>query len=485
MPLANIKPLSQWTAEDYYNAARAQGYSQYENEQGGLSWGGGPEGGRWRPGEDSGAIAPGDPRQYYNQQLEKAGYALGGDQLRQWAAKLGLPIDQAAQKIFGPGSQIINDPLHGEVVKAGIFDPSAMNNGWNLPDMEDHSFLANYGGALLIAAPLAAGAMTGAIGAGAAGAAEGVGAAAGAGAGAGAADLGWAMGLTDAAGGSLAVPGAAGSAYTGIGAAASTGAGLTQGGGLGLKAGSGLGLTAPGAAAPTNALLSPSITGGATGIAKAGASMGFLDNLFSASNLMNFAGNIGGALINSNATSKAVGAQTDATNSSNALLASIYGQNREDLAPWRNAGVNALTSLAKLNTPGQQFDQAQLDPGYAFRQQQGEQAINRSAAARGLMGSGRTIKDLIRFNQDYATNEFGNVNNRRLALSGLGQTATNTGVQAGQNYGTQVGQNMLGAGNARASGYVGQANALSGAIGSTLNNYNSNRLLGALIPGYQ
>jgi hypothetical protein len=138
MDLSSIKPLSQWTQEDYYNAARAQGYSQYENEQGGLSWGGGPdgEGGRWRPGEDSGAIAPGDPQQYYNQQLEKAGYAIGGTQLQQWAQRLGTSPEIAAQYIFGPGSQIINDPVHGQVVKAGTFDPSAMNNGWNLPNME-------------------------------------------------------------------------------------------------------------------------------------------------------------------------------------------------------------------------------------------------------------------------------------------------------------------------------------------------------------
>lgn len=138
LDISSIKPPSQWTPEDYYNAAIAQGYQLQETDNGYQWWGPGPDGEsrRWRRGEDSEAIAPGDPQQYYNQQLEKAGYAMGGTQLQQWAARLGTTPEIAAQYIFGPGSQIINDPVHGEVVKAGTFDPNVMNNGWRIPDMQ-------------------------------------------------------------------------------------------------------------------------------------------------------------------------------------------------------------------------------------------------------------------------------------------------------------------------------------------------------------
>ena len=54
--------------------------------------------------------------------------------------------------------------------------------------------------------------------------------------GAGAADLGWAVNLTDAAGGSLAVPGAAGSAYSGLAGAAGAGAAAAGASGIGAGA---------------------------------------------------------------------------------------------------------------------------------------------------------------------------------------------------------------------------------------------------------
>jgi hypothetical protein len=54
----------------------------------------------------------------------------------------------------------------------------------------------------------------------------------------------------------------------------------------------------------------------------------------------------------------------------------------------------------------------QNDPGYQFRMDQGNQALNRRAAANGSLLSGGTLKALARYNQDYASNEFQNVYNR-------------------------------------------------------------------------
>lgn len=181
--------------------------------------------------------------------------------------------------------------------------------------------------------------------------------------------------------------------------------------------------------------------------------------------------------------SKVADAQQKAASDQQGLLKYIYDQNRADLEPWRQAGVGALGNLVNLTTPGKQFDQMALDPGYQFRLSQGELGINRAAASRGGYDSGGTLKALQRFGQDYASNEFGNVYNRNANLAGLGQTAVGQGLQSSQNYGQQTGDSMLQSANARASGYMGGANAIAGGIGSFLNNYNQQTLLDKMLGG--
>ena len=198
---------------------------------------------------------------------------------------------------------------------------------------------------------------------------------------------------------------------------------------------------------------------------------------------LNLGGQALGAGLGYFGANKAADAQEKAASDQQGLLKYMYDQNRADLAPWREAGVGALGNLVNLTTPGKQFDQMSLDPGYQFRLSQGEQGINRAAASRGGYDSGGTLKALQRFGQDYASNEFGNVYNRNANLAGLGQTAVGQGVQAGQNYAQNAGESMLQAGNARASGYMGGANAISQGIGGALNAYNQYTLLDKLLAG--
>jgi hypothetical protein len=70
--------------------------------------------------------------------------------------------------------------------------------------------------------------------------------------------------------------------------------------------------------------------------------------------------------------------------------------------------------------------------------------------------------------------------NRQAGLAGIGQTSTNLVGQAGQNYATNVGNLMTGAGAAQAAGQVGMANALTGGLGTYLNYSQGNALLNAL-----
>jgi hypothetical protein len=121
----------------------------------------------------------------------------------------------------------------------------------------------------------------------------------------------------------------------------------------------------------------------------------------------------------------------------------------------------------------------QADPGYAFRLSEGQKALERSAASRGLSLSGAQLKGLDRYNQDFASNEFTNAYNRfennragkfnRLAtVAGLGQVSANQLANQGTQIAGQQGNNLIagmtGAANARASGYGQIANSINGAL---------------------
>lgn len=157
----------------------------------------------------------------------------------------------------------------------------------------------------------------------------------------------------------------------------------------------------------------------------------------------------------------ALAAQTSMGANQLALVRDIYNTNRADQAPYRQAGYNALGQFAaNANVP---FGQ---DPGYQFRVQEGQRALQNSAAARGAFGSGATARALVDYGQQAGSQEYGNYMNRLAALAGMGQTATNQTGAAGQAYGAQAGGAMAGQANALSGIYSslgsGQAGLLSG-----------------------
>lgn len=121
------------------------------------------------------------------------------------------------------------------------------------------------------------------------------------------------------------------------------------------------------------------------------------------------------------------------------------------------------------------------DPGYQFRLDEGRKALEASAAARGMLLSGATLKELDRYNQDFASGEYSNAYNRfnadrttrfnRLAsLAGVGQTSLQQTGQQGQQTANNIAENQLAAGNARAAGAIGQGNAINNGL-QTLGNW--------------
>lgn len=92
----------------------------------------------------------------------------------------------------------------------------------------------------------------------------------------------------------------------------------------------------------------------------------------------------------------------------------------------------------------------QTDPGYRFRFEEGQRALDRGAAARGGLLSGGYARKAIRYGQGFASNEYTNVYNRIANIAGLGQTAN----QSSGNYALQAG---LAGGRALSEGGVSRA----------------------------
>jgi hypothetical protein len=175
----------------------------------------------------------------------------------------------------------------------------------------------------------------------------------------------------------------------------------------------------------------------------------------------------------SSAARSAAGAQAGAADRAAELQREQFERQVELQAPFREAGVRALPELeaASRYTPFgmQQFT---ADPGYGFRLAEGQKALDRQAAARGGLISGGALRAAQRYGQEMGSQEYTNAFNRyqterqaRLnplqSLAGVGQTSVAQLGAAGQSYATGAGEAIGAAGQARASGYMGGANALS------------------------
>lgn len=54
------------------------------------------------------------------------------------------------------------------------------------------------------------------------------------------------------------------------------------------------------------------------------------------------------------------------------------------------------------------------DPAYRFRLEEGQRALNASAAAKGVLHTGGTLRDLVDYGQNFASQEYNNFYNRAL-----------------------------------------------------------------------
>lgn len=224
----------------------------------------------------------------------------------------------------------------------------------------------------------------------------------------------------------------------------------------------------------------------------------------------------GGFLGKGGADAAAAGANAAGQQAFNAAF-SQQQQNTSNLSPWMSTGTNAVSLIGSLLGFGSLWNrggegatynlepdpnaqanaQAQFgnflkmypgysqtfkkDPGYQFRLAQGQKALDRSAASKGRLYSGAQLQATTDYNQNFASNEYGNwftranaqygnALDRLFATAGMGQNAATS--LAGANSGLVSNANnalVSSAGNAGNATMAG-ANAFASGIGSATNN---------------
>lgn len=215
----------------------------------------------------------------------------------------------------------------------------------------------------------------------------------------------------------------------------------------------------------------------------------------------------GSALVGAAASRKAGKVQEQAAKDAAEERRQALARQEELSRPFRETGLEAQNALARMSGLGpdtgaadygmfgRQFGEQDLmmDPGYGFRLREGTKELDRRLAAGGRMFSGGALKAGQQYGQELASQEYSNAFNRAMqlraeranALAGLYggglQATTGFGQDVGESART-VGDLMTSGAAARASGYVGAANALNQALGMGMNYMNQRALLDRIYP---
>ena len=219
------------------------------------------------------------------------------------------------------------------------------------------------------------------------------------------------------------------------------------------------------------------------------------------------AGSVISGVTAANAAEKAAQIQADAATKAAQIQQEMFNTVNAQGAPYRASGYNALNQIGSM-MPGQyskydasgkltgtdtgtgyftqQYGPEQfakdIDPGYAFRLQQGQMANQRASNLAGGLIGGNALRGMQDYTQGMASQEYGNAFNRfqtqrgniyntLASIAGIGQTAQGQANQAAQTNATAQGQLGVGAAAAQAAGQIGQATGYGSAATGAANAY--------------
>jgi len=160
----------------------------------------------------------------------------------------------------------------------------------------------------------------------------------------------------------------------------------------------------------------------------------------------------------------------------NYLQGSPIGQ---QYLPAGGAAINQQAALLGIGgdpeAAAQAFQNYQNSTGFQGQMQAGQQAVTGSAAARGMLGSGSTLKALQSHGQQLGAQSFNNYLGQLTGVAGMGMQAGGMmGNAAMQGYGQAAGMqygSAMGAAGARAGGW----DQAIGGVGQAVDQWNAGR----------
>lgn len=229
------------------------------------------------------------------------------------------------------------------------------------------------------------------------------------------------------------------------------------------------------------------------------------------------AGSLFGGLFGASSAQKAEQEYIAQLQKAQSSLQSTEQQGIAEFSPWTSSGSKATGTLSDLlSTPGQGLltpwtstftaptaAEAAQTPGYQFQLQQGLNAVQNSASARGGLLSGQTLADMNNYAQGTASTNYQNTFNnaltqyesayntflnnqnntysRLMGLSGQGLQAAQGAAGVTTSIGSDIASLYGAQGAAQAQGTIGAANAYGSilpGISNSLMNYGLLRQLG-------
>lgn len=173
------------------------------------------------------------------------------------------------------------------------------------------------------------------------------------------------------------------------------------------------------------------------------------------------------AAVNAFSSQQAAKAQKRAADAGLALQKSQFEQTRGDLAPYRNAGATASTRYADLmgnngdTARNAAFATYKTDPAYDWQRNQAIDSVQGSAAARGSLFSGNTLRAISDRTQQIANTDYSNYLARLAGMSNSGQQAAASTGAFGANYANAASGLYQDRGNANANSIMAPAMGLN------------------------
>ncbi len=169
------------------------------------------------------------------------------------------------------------------------------------------------------------------------------------------------------------------------------------------------------------------------------------------------------SVLNAFSSQQASKAEKRAAQAAAGISKAQYEETRGDLAPYRNSGAaanNQYTSLLGLNgdtSRNAAFANYQTDPSYDWQRNQAINSVQGSAAARGSLFSGNTLRGISDRTQNIANLDYGNYLQRLSGLSEQGRSAAVAGGQFGANAAAAQGGYAQDVGRANAASIIAPA----------------------------